>query len=502
MCRQNSQRSNLLQSVESARAAEAASREASAAVNPRQLGATLRASLTAAKGDLRDLSAFLDQLSEHSNALQNGMEHCPQQPPLLSGAQEVELARAMIASRKDFWLKLFELPFARDAALETLSEVATGDRNLQLAILVPPTSSRNNGQMLRKVQRTLSEMKREIAGAGARPPSDARRRRISERLVEVPIMPDRSLELMSEARKLVAELVYAETKLLCRHPSYAAAVTARDPDVPKCRELRAKLGGPALQARSLVAAAEKPLSIYLDLKDYLVLSNKKLVFANVLHLPKFSARIDDIAQEGFIGLMKAVERFDPSAGFKLSTYATWWIRQRTDRSNHQLSRIVSLPVHHVQPAAKLRAAVKDPSSDKSNEALAKASGLTSKEVQALLPSIRGLGSLDLHCPDGSGRTFGSLLEDHRAGDQDADLSQSEAKGAVHALLRWLPQRLRQVIELRYGLTGQPPMTLVEVGAVLGLTRERIRQIEHKAYARLLRAAASDPNVPSSLRRSV
>jgi RNA polymerase primary sigma factor len=196
----------------------------------------------------------------------------------------------------------------------------------------------------------------------------------------------------------------------------------------------------------------------------------------------------DLVEEGNLGLMRAVEKFDHERGFKFSTYATWWIRQSVTRAIADQSRTIRLPVHVVEKLSRLRAAI--PRLEQrlgrapTPEEMAVEVGLPADRAREILAACRSTISLEAPVGEDGDTSLGDFVAD-AAGDEPSEVAaRDQLKEEVTKLLSGLSLRERRILELRYGLANQGPLTLHEIGEAVGLTRERVRQIEGEALQKL------------------
>jgi RNA polymerase primary sigma factor len=230
-----------------------------------------------------------------------------------------------------------------------------------------------------------------------------------------------------------------------------------------------------------------------EAKRKLIESNLRLVMSITRHYTRAGVPLLDLIQEGNLGLIRAVEKFDYRLGFKLSTYATWWIRQSITRALADQGRTIRLPVHVAEQVRRLmrarRVLAQKLNRDPTIAELSKESGFPEKRVEQLLDLVEDPVSLETPVGDGES-LYGDLIEDTKS-------DRPEESTAIHLRHRELAQalahlnpRMREVLELRFGLSGRDPKTLEEVGERMGVTRERVRQLESRAL-RELRSVAPD-----------
>ncbi|MCX8239802.1 MAG: sigma-70 family RNA polymerase sigma factor [Akkermansiaceae bacterium] len=225
-----------------------------------------------------------------------------------------------------------------------------------------------------------------------------------------------------------------------------------------------------------------------EARTRMIKANLRLVVKIAQGYSNYGLPLADLISEGNIGLMKAVERFDPAKGGKLSTYGSWWIKQSIKRALANQSKTIRLPIHMVDKIAKLRrissmlaeAYGREPT----EEELCEETGIPRKKMALLKRASQRPTSLDAPVGDDDGSNYSEIIGDEQAVDPFEALSDKNMVNQIDDLLDVLDERESKIIEARFGLNGKTPMTLEEVGREFGVTRERIRQLQNIALDRM------------------
>jgi len=225
-----------------------------------------------------------------------------------------------------------------------------------------------------------------------------------------------------------------------------------------------------------------------EAREHMIKANLRLVVKIARDYEGLGLPLLDLISEGNIGLMKAVERFDPSKGGKLSTYGSWWIKQSIKRALANQSKTIRVPVHLVDKISKMRRAAlrmqEELGREPTDEELAAELGTTAARVSQMRTASIRPASLDAPVGDDDSNNYSEIVEDERAINPYDELEDKTVTGMLQEMVKHLDKREATILEYRFGLDGGTERTLEEVGEKFGVTRERVRQIQNLALRKL------------------
>ena len=232
-------------------------------------------------------------------------------------------------------------------------------------------------------------------------------------------------------------------------------------------------------------------------RDHMIRANLRLVVKIAKDYANYGLPLADLISEGNLGLMKAVEKYDPEKGGKRSTYAAWWIKQSIKRALSNQSKTVRLPVHMVDKIARLRkismALTEELGREPNDEELTEILGIPRKKLALLKQAAQRPTSLEAPMGEEGSPTYAETLGDNNAVDPCEALTAKEMHAELGPLLKLLDKRETKIIGARFGLNGKKPLTLEEISRDFGVTRERIRQLQNIALEKMRRALGKKEN---------
>ncbi len=395
------------------------------------------------------------------------------QIPLLTREEEITIAEKIKAAEAIFREAVLKAKFAKKEALAMLNRILKGEIHIEeyLTIDVKLKDARLDKKLARLAGR-LRKVRR----------ADVMADILGELNLTTPIVE----RLLAEIKDNLEDVdrISAEINRLKRNKSRGRVAGL----INKSRKIERRFGEPINTVRASYKVMKAKEAKYNKAKKELVAANLRLVVSIAKRYTNRGLSFLDLIQEGNIGLMKAVEKFEYKKGYKFSTYATWWIRQAITRSIADQARTIRIPVHMTETINKLirvsRSLVQKNGKEPTPEEIAHEMRMSVDKVRSIFKIAQEPISLQTPIGDEGDTHFGDFIEDKRAVSPANATAYTMLKEQMDDVLGTLTEREKKVLRLRFGIGDGYPRTLEEVGSIFKVTRERVRQIEAKALRKL------------------
>jgi RNA polymerase primary sigma factor len=467
---------------------------------------------------------------DRSFILSDGMPHGSSDPirmylsqmadiPLLTRDEEIRLAKKIELTRKRFRRNLLRSYFALEATVKTLERVHGGelpfDRTIKVSLTERLTKEQvqarmpHNLPLLRHLmQAQLGDFQLLISRSASTDDKRAARVRYIRRREKMLTLVEELSLRTRRVQPLIRQLEEMSQRMDELRRDLANLRSSNCPEEKiaavrhELRQLMLRTMESPSSLRRRIRQLRGQFRQFEDVKRELSSGNLRLVVSIAKKYRNRGLSFLDLIQEGNTGLMRAVDKYEYRRGFKFSTYATWWIRQAITRAIADQARTIRIPVHMIDVLMRLRNAgrklLQELGREPTTEETAIAAGVTLEETERVLDIGRHPVSLDRPIGEGDDGSFGEFVEDSGTEAPHKLANNGLLRERIEELLKTLTYREREIIRLRYGLADGYSYTLEEVGRIFKVTRERVRQIEAKAVAKLqnpVRSRYLEPFVP-------
>lgn len=395
------------------------------------------------------------------------------QIPLVVREEEIRLAKAIESAEHRFRQALFDCPRAKKEVLNVANKIIKNESNLEDAIKEEP--SLNRDKLLKKISVLISKLR-----------ATRKHENIASLLWQFDLTTSMVENIVLRTKSSFRQISEIDSQIKrLRKRKIRGKIGAL---IQKRKRILREFGASYAKIKEQIRQIRSKQSKFNRSKKALVEANLRLVVSIAKKYTNRGLSFLDLIQEGNIGLMKAVDKYDYRRGYKFSTYATWWIRQAITRSIADQARTIRIPVHMTETINRLirisRALVQEKGREPIPEEIACQMSMAVDKVRGILKIAQEPISLQTPVGDEGDTHFGDFIEDKSAVSPANATAYSILKSEVEDVLTSLTEREKKVLQLRFGIGDGYPRTLEEVGGIFKVTRERVRQIEAKALRKL------------------